>query len=98
MKDEHPLVLSPGSLVSGEVSRLKANIVLAKKIKETDISRFKVGNCYLIKDESNVVMMINAMGFHPVDQLPCAFGTRISPNELTPHYIHLHLLGSLFNS
>ncbi|MNV79629.1 hypothetical protein D3C71_1731890 [compost metagenome] len=69
-----------------------------KKIKETDISRFKVGNCYQLIEEPDDVMMINAMGFHPIDQLPCAFGTRISADGHTPHYVHLHLLGALFNS
>lgn len=76
--------------------RLKAKLRDLKKLAQMDVSKFKVGSAYHVNGQENTIFMINEIGPHPLDRLPCGYGTLIKVDSTEPMYLYLHQLGDRF--
>lgn len=95
-------------VAAGGTDLLKPNrrVIIQSKIKEVkdraskDVSRFKIGQVYCVSGNLNEMLIINEIGPHPLDRLPCGYGTLLKYTEddgsiaVTdePGYLHLYLL------
>ena len=91
-----PAVESPlQGFKMSDKQRLKLVVGLLEGVLKIDVSRFKVGRVYHIRNSDNL-MMINDIGHHPVSRVPTAYGFQINTEGHSPHYIELYELGKEF--
>jgi len=65
--------------VYSESARLKASLKQARDLYNTDVSRFRVGKAYRLKEDKTLAFLIAELGPVPMSRLPAGYGLLVNP-------------------
>lgn len=77
-------------------TRLKVQLKAAKEYTNQDVSRFKVGKAYEVKNSPGRAFLINAIALNPMSAVPMGMGFLATETDFIPYTINLCELGKEF--